>query len=161
MSDQPRLLETVEEALELAGPIEFPCAEQPEGVDRLVCARRGSDAGWGLVPRECLPESEMGTVIAAVDSAWEDDWLPISDQLAGVLVEKHLEAWLLQRGWQLQVSLRKTGEQAWRLADCLAFADGGGDRLDADYPTGTNRLAALAASVLAVSRFTFARPGAI
>lgn len=161
MAEKHALLETAKDALELIGVIEIPSPEEPDGVDRLVFISSGGDAGWGLVPTESVPAENTDTVLAGVDSAWEDDWLPISEHLAGLLVEKHLEAWLLERGWQVQVSLRKTGDQQWRLADCLSFADGGGDRLETDYPIGSDKLAVLVDAVLAVSRFTFARRGAI
>ena len=53
------------------------------------------------------------------------------------------------RGWQVQVTLRKQA-QRWRLVDCLSIADGGGDRLDQDYPSGGDELAVLSESVVIV-----------
>lgn len=159
MTGERTLFETARDALELVDPIEFACAEEPGGVDRLVYVCGGSEPGWGLVPVECLPGGDAEVALEAVDPAWADDWLPVSEQLASVLVERRMEAWLLERGWQVQVSVRKTGARQWRLADCLAFADGGGDRLEADYPLGSDRLDVLVASVLAVARFTFTRSG--
>ena len=66
--------------------------------------------------------------------------------MARELIEYHLRAWLLHRGWQVPVTLRKQA-QRWRLVDCLSIADGGGDRLDDDYPHGGDELSVLCESV--------------
>ena len=60
-----------------------------------------------------------------------------------------MRSWLVGRGWQVQVTLRKQAER-WRLVDCLSIADGGGDRLDHDYPAGVDELAVLSESVVVV-----------
>ena len=69
--------------------------------------------------------------------------------MAQELIESHLRAWLLSRGWQVQVTIHKQA-QRWRLVDGLSFADGGGDRLDDDYPFGDNELTVVCESVVVV-----------
>ena len=69
--------------------------------------------------------------------------------MAQELIESHLREWLLRGGWQVQVTIRKQG-QRWRLVDCLSIADGGGDRLDDDYPCGDDELSVLCESVIVV-----------
>ena len=55
-------------------------------------------------------------------------------------------SWLLGCGWQVQPTIHKQA-QRWRLVDCLSIADGGGDRLDDDYPYGDDELSVLCESV--------------
>ena len=69
--------------------------------------------------------------------------------MARELIESHFRAWLLSRGWQVQVTIRKQA-QRWRLVDCLSIADGGGDRLDDDYLFGDDELSVLCESVIVV-----------
>lgn len=66
------------------------------------------------------------------------------------LTKAHLRTWLLDRSWQTQVIVQKNA-QRWRLADCLSIADGGGDRLDQDYPCGHDELEVLSESVTVVA----------
>ena len=75
--------------------------------------------------------------------------VPIDCAMAAVLIKAHLSEWLLERAWQVQVTVRK-GRREWRLVDCLSFADGGGDRLDDDYPRGDDEADVLCESVLVV-----------
>lgn len=76
----------------------------------------------------------------------DEDYLPIDTAMARELIKSHLQSWLLERGWQVQVSV-KNNTARWRLVDCLSIADGGGDRLDHDYPYGHDELAVLCESV--------------
>ena len=100
----------------------------------------------GLEERSAGSEDEDG------DGA-DECTMPIDSTLAAELIKSHLRNWLAERGWQVQFELLK-GERRWRLADCLSFADGGGDRLDADYPMGEDELSVLCAAVVAVSSAT-------
>ncbi len=77
------------------------------------------------------------------------DYLPMDTAMAQELIASHLRAWLLSRGWQVQVTIRKQA-QRWRLVDCLSIADGGGDRLDDDYPFGDDELSVLCECVVVV-----------
>ena len=70
--------------------------------------------------------------------------------MACELIEAHLRNWLLDRSWQVQVIVQKNA-QRWRLVDCLSIADGGGDRLDQDYPYGDDELQVLSDSVIVVA----------
>ena len=75
-----------------------------------------------------------GPVWALVPSDGEsDDYVPVDPTLARDLIVRHLSQWLLERGWQVQVTLVRN-QRRWRLVDCLSIGDGGGDRLDEDYP---------------------------
>ena len=89
---------------------------------------------WALVP---------------VDSG-VSDCVPIDAAMAEELIKAHLRSWLIDRGWQVQVAVRGQ-KRVWRLADCLSVADGGGDRLDEDYPAGDDELAVLCHSVIVVA----------
>lgn len=95
--------------------------------------------------------AEDGPVWALVPTAAHGaDYDPLDTALAEELIKSRLRAWLLEGGWQVQVAVSK-GKQAWRLADCLSVADGGGDRLDDAYPQGEQELAVLCDSVQAVA----------
>ena len=76
--------------------------------------------------------------------------MPIDTAMAYDLTKAHLRTWLLDRSWQTQVIVQKNA-QRWRLADCLSIADGGGDRLDQDYPCGHDELEVLSESVTVVA----------
>ena len=77
------------------------------------------------------------------------DYLPMDTAMAQELIQAYLRTWLLCRGWQVQVTIRKEA-QRWRLVDCLSIGDGGGDRLDDDYPLGDDELSGLCESVVVV-----------
>lgn len=138
----------VSRSLELTGQPEWPSPDDPDELDRLVFLDAGDDEPspiWAIEP--------FGS--GADDF---DEYLPISVPLAIDLIRSCLDAWLLERGWQVQASLRR-GAVEWRLADCLWFGDGGGDRLDTDYPRGDDALEVLCQSVVAVVEHS-ARPKA-
>lgn len=80
-----------------------------------------------------------------------DDYVPVDPALACDLIVRHLSQWLLERGWQVQVTLVRD-KRRWRLVDCLSIVDGGGDRLDEDYPNGEDELTVLCESVVVVAR---------
>jgi len=130
----------VSRSLELTGQPEWPSPDVPQEHDHLIfldAVDDGQSPIWAIAP---FGPSEDGF----------DEYLPVSVPLAIELIRARLDSWLLERGWQVQPSLRR-GKVEWRLADCLWFGDGGGDRLDADHPHGGDPLDVLCQSVIAVA----------
>ena len=123
-------------ALAITGPGEWDSPDAPGQRDALVYV---DDEAAEDGPLWCL----------APTGSDDDDYLPMDTVMAQELIESHLRAWLLRRGWQVQVTIRKQA-QRWRLIDCLSIADGGGDRLDDDYPYGDDELSVLCESVAAL-----------
>ncbi len=80
----------------------------------------------------------------------DEEYLPIDTAMTHELIKSHFRNWLLERSWQIQVSV-KNNTPRWRLVDCLSMADGGGDRIDQDYPYGQDELAVLCDSVVVLS----------
>ncbi len=123
-----------------------------DGVETMAFLAAGAaeDAPtWVLVP---VHEDQTGNSFAPITEPFPDDtdYVPLDATLALELVKARLRDWLLERGWQVQVSVRK-GTRTWRLVDCLSFSDGGGDRLDRDYPFGVDQLTVLVESVFVLS----------
>ena len=128
------LFKSSSDALAITGPAEWDSPDAADQRDVLVYVDdEAAEDGplWCLAP----PGSE------------DADYLPMDTAMARELIESHLRAWLLSRAWQVQVTIRKQA-QRWRLVDCLSIADGGGDRLDDDYPYGDNELSVLCESVV-------------
>ena len=124
-------------ALAITGPPEWSSPDAPDVRDALVYV--DDDAAedcplWALIP-------------TGADNA---DYVPIDAAMAQELITAHLHNWLLDRAWQVQVTVRKNA-QRWRLVDCLSIADGGGDRLEEEYPCGDDQLAVLSDSVTVVA----------
>lgn len=95
--------------------------------------------------------SEEGPLWALAPTGVQDeDYLPIDTAMAHELIKSHFRNWLFERSWQIQVSV-KNNSPRWRLVDCLSPADGGGDRIDADYPYGHDELAVLCESVVVLA----------
>ncbi|MCH8150064.1 MAG: hypothetical protein IH987_19135 [Planctomycetes bacterium] len=95
--------------------------------------------------------SEDGPLWALAPTGVQDeDYLPIDTAMAHELIKCHLRNCLLERSWQIQVSVKNSAPR-WRLVDCLSIADGGGDRTDQDYPYGHDELAVLCESVVVLS----------
>ncbi len=124
------------DALAITGPAEWDSPDAPDQRDALVYDDDESAEGG---PVWCLAQTGS-------DDA---DYLPMDTAMAHRLIQAHLGTWLLRRGWQVQVTIRKEA-QRWRLVDCLSIADGGGDRLDDDYPFGDDELSVLCESVIVV-----------
>ena len=101
------------DALESTGPAEWDSPEAPDQRDALVYY---DDKTYEDGPLWCLAQTGS-------DDA---DYLLIETAMAQELIVSHLRAWLLCRGWQVQVTIRKEA-QRWRLVDCLSIADGGGE----------------------------------
>jgi hypothetical protein len=100
-----------------------------------------------------LPDDPEGPTWAAVPakSGWDDeDCDPVAMHVAEALIIEHLRTWLIRRQWQIQVHVRQDRQQ-WRLVDCLVVSEGGGDRLDVDYPNGRDELTVMCESVEAVA----------
>ena len=123
-------------ALAITGPAEWNSPDGPGPCDTL-----------GYVDDEAAEDGPLWCL--APTGSDNDDYLPMDTVMAQELIESHLRAWLLRRGWQVQVTIRKEA-QRWRLVDCLSIADGGGDRLDDDYPYGDDELSVLCESVVVV-----------
>ncbi len=126
------------EALAIAGPAEWDSPDECDSKDVLFF---DPDETSEDVPLWC---------VAPIDSD-DAEYVPVDTGMARDLISCHLRTWLLSRGWQVQVAIRKE-MQRWRLVDCIWFADGGGDRLDCDYPFGDDEFCVLCESVVAVGR---------
>ena len=125
------------DALAITGPPEWDSPDAPAERDALVYIDDDADEDgplWALLP-------------TSSDNA---DYMPIDTAMACTLIKAHLRTWLLDRSWQTQVIVQKNARR-WRLADCLSVTDGGGDRLDQDYPCGDNELGVLSESVTVVA----------
>ncbi len=112
-----------------------------------VPARIGGDIGTRVLIDRDRIEVDGGSVPYTIDA---EECVFVDVGLAEALIADHLASWLLERGWQVQVSVRR-GAPHWRLADCLSYTEGGGDRLDDDYPHGDDRLPVLGESVTVVA----------
>ncbi len=136
MMTATELFKSSSDALAITGPAEWDSPDAPGHRDALVYVddEAGEDG-----PLWCLAQTGS-------DDA---DYVAMDTAMAQELIESHLRAWLLGRGWQVQVTIRKQG-QRWRLVDCLSIADGGGDRLDDDYPFGDDELSVLCECVVVV-----------
>jgi len=159
------LLETVAGAAVITG---VPSWTRPDGqgeVDALVFAddlAEPASTSWALVTVPARLRSDIGARVLLDGDRIEvdggaipytvdaDDSVFVDVALAKVLLADHFASWLLARGWQVQVSVHR-GRQHWRLADCLSFVEGGGDRLDDDYPHGDDAFAVLCESVVVVA----------
>jgi hypothetical protein len=130
------LFETTEMALAIAGLPRFSSADSDGEEDLKFVPATGpeEDDCWALVP----VESEA------------DEFVAVDTEMARYVLSTHFREWLLARGYQVQVHCYNQ-LQRWTLLDCLSPADGGGDRLDVDYPYGDDQLAVLVQSVVAVN----------
>ena len=101
-------------------------------------------------PEEDEP-AQWAIALGLDDDLSDTDALPIDVGIAAALLKDHMQCWLLARGWQVQVSVRKN-HRHWRLVDCLSIADGGGDRLadSVEYPCGDDEMIVSCESVRAV-----------
>ncbi len=131
------LVKITSDALAITGPPEWDSPDAPGVRDALVYLDDDADENgpvWALSPTESDTSG----------------YVPIDTAMACELITAYLRTWLLNRSWQVQVIAQKNA-QRWRLADCLSIADGGGDRLDQDYPHGHDELAVLCESVAVVA----------
>ncbi len=128
------LLRITEDAVSITGPPEWDSPDASESRDVLspIDDEVGEDGPlWCLVP----------------NGSPDADYVPVDTVMAQELLRSHFRTWLLERGWQVQATVRKE-VQRWRLVDVLSIADGGGDRLDDDYPYGLDELTVLCECVL-------------
>ena len=126
------------DALAITGSPEWDAPDDPGHRDVLIYIDDESAGDDG--PLWCLAPS----------GSLEADYVAVDAVMADELIRGRLRGWLLERGWQVQAALRKEA-QRWRLVDVLSIADGGGDRLDDDYPYGTDELAVLCASIVVIT----------
>lgn len=131
------LLSITGDALSITGPPEWDSPDASESRDALCHI---DDAAGEGGPLWCLICSD----------AQDTDYVPVDTAMAKDLLRVHFHRWLLERGWQVQATVRKD-VQRWRLVDVLSLADGGGDRLDDDYPYGPDELTVLCESVVVTS----------
>jgi hypothetical protein len=127
-----------ERACSIAGSPSWPAPDGGVRESLTFIADLDGSPAWALTPAE---------------STNEDDCVPLAVELAAELLKQHFREWLLARAWQVQAGVRG-GKITWRLADCLSPLDGGGDRLDTDYPCGVDELEVLCAAVRAVAAHT-------
>jgi len=135
--DATSLFELAETALAIAGLPQFPSVDEPDQIEVLAFVPASDDsdeASWALAPAD----------------GPRDEFVAVDTQMAVHVLRAHLREWLLHRGWQVQVHCY-SNLRRWTLVDCLSAADGGGDRLDVDYPYGEEELPALVDSVIAVN----------
>jgi hypothetical protein len=158
--DPEGLWQCVQAAVQVAGLPQWSSPE-PDGEAETLVFLSGDEAAWVLAPLSAMTDDEDGACAfhPEHDEDGDDhnghcgcdgpDLVAVGADLAADLIKSHLRGWLAARGWQVQMTLLK-GSRTWRLADCLSFAEGGGDRLDQDYPHGDDELAVLCASVLSL-----------
>ena len=135
--DDTTLFEACETALAITGLPKFDSADEPnltETLSFLPASDDNEEVCWALVP--------------SVGSS--DEYVAVDTQMAHQLLRGHFRDWLLERGWQVHVHCY-ADRRRWTLVDCLSVSDGGGDRLDVDYPYGEDELAILTDSVMAVN----------
>ena len=126
-----------DEALAITGHPEWCSMDDTDERDTLIFLNdEASEEGplWALAPT----------------GVHDEDYLPIDTAMAHELIKSHCRNWLLERSWQIQVSV-KNSRSRWRLVDCLSIADGGGDRIDQEYPYGHDELAVLCKSVVVLA----------
>ncbi len=131
------------DALAITGPAEWDSPDAPGQRDALV-----------YVDDEAAEDGPLWCLAPA--GSHDADFMPLDTALAQELIVSHLRAWLLRLGWQVQVTIRKEVPR-WRLVDCLSIADGGGDRLDDDYPYGDVELSVLCDCVIVLVASTRSR----
>lgn len=178
------LYHQVTDALSIVGNPEWPSAEAPDRLERLVFLSEAeeSEPCWAIISEGASGEfennhegpsgvhDELGEASTMGDAGHERgcvdgccghdhshgaeeeaDWVAwqVEVEVAMRIVADHLRRCLAATGWQVQLSIIG-GTRRWRLADCLSFSDGGGDRLEGEYPFGADELTILCASILAV-----------
>lgn len=130
------LFEVTEMALAITGLPRFSSADS-EGEEDLK-----------FIPSASPEEDDCWALVALDGEA--DEFVAVDTEMARYVLSTHFREWLLERGYQVQVHCYNR-LQRWTLVDCLSPADGGGDRLDVDYPYGDDQLAVLVQSVVAVN----------
>lgn len=154
------LYELTNRAIAVTGSPRWPAPDitgQFEGL-RFVPAERGEPASWVMMPVGA-EASQSGSdnetnVVSVVETAPTIDWneaVQVDAALAAQIIREHLRSHLAAMGWQVQMKMSR-GKATWRLADCLAITEGGGDRLDDHYASGDDELAVLCESVTVLAR---------
>ena len=135
--DSTSLFEFTETALAITDLPQFRSVDEPDQNEVLTFLPASDDieeACWAMVP----------------SGGSGDEYVAVDTDIAYQLMRAHFRDWLLQRGWQVQVHCY-ANRRRWTLVDCLSVADGGGDRLDVDYPYGEHELNVLTDSVIAAN----------
>ncbi|GJQ26475.1 MAG: hypothetical protein HBSAPP02_15070 [Phycisphaerae bacterium] len=135
-----KLHEITRAALQIVGSPVFTSPGDPDANEELIFlpAAHGHEPGrWVLASAE--------------DEGAKDDAVDVDVEMAADLIRSHLRDYLATGGWQVHLAIRR-GRATWRLADCVSPAEGGGDRLDDDYPGGEDELLVLCRSVEVISR---------
>ena len=157
--DAAALYELTSRAIGVTGTPQWPALESPgqfEGL-RFVPAERDEPASWVMLPlgaESPADSNSAGDESIVVLEPSKIDWdeaVQIDAALAAQIIRDHLRSHLVAMGWQVQMKMSR-GKATWRLADCLAITEGGGDRLDDHYPSGDDELAVLCESVTVLAR---------
>jgi hypothetical protein len=133
-----RLYEIAAAALKICG---MPVFTSPD--DAEVSEELGFEPGGHV--------TELGRWVLSPSADAGEDTVDVDVEMAADLIRSHVRDYLATGGWQVQLFVRQ-GRAAWRLADCVSPTEGGGDRLDDDYPSGDDELTVLCRSVELVSR---------
>lgn len=146
------LFEACGPALAIVGVPTFAATEEADGVEalRYLPPTEGEPGCWALVPMQGEPAELIEVVLPAGEVDF-DEILPLDVLLAAELIKGQLRGCLAARGWQVQMKMARE-RMTWRLVDCLAITEGGGDRLDDHYPAGDDELGVLCESVVMLSR---------
>lgn len=171
--DATALWRTVEQAVSIAGLPQW-FSPDPDGCEETLVFVPDDDGTWVLAPTDLLEEplinDRFGPAALAglggeepqeqeggcghdneqCDCDDDQELVAVGPDMAAELLRGFFRDWLAERGWQVQLSVHK-GASTWKLVDCLSFAEGGGDRLDEDYPQGDNELDVLCESVVAIT----------
>ncbi len=173
--DAAKLFQRVSATLELVGWPAFSYYDGETVIERLVYLEDGLDDGIDEGPANDINDprvyeptfamEEQDALNAPGQSSAPDPsgtpeslgtpdsldaCFPLGVDHATYLIKEHLRECLAEAAWQVQLTVQNN-RNVWRLVDCRAFSDGGGDRLDADYPYGPDELDVIceAISVLA------------
>ncbi|QDV92126.1 hypothetical protein RAS2_32400 [Phycisphaerae bacterium RAS2] len=134
-----KLHEIARAALQIVGSPVFTSPDDADANEELI-----------FLPGAQGHESGRWALVSAEDDAAKDDAVGVDVEMAADLIRSHLRDYLATGGWQVQLAIRQ-GRAMWRLADCVSPTEGGGDRLDDDYPGGEDELLVLCRSVEVIS----------
>lgn len=171
--DATALWRTVEQAVTIAGLPQW-LSPEPDSCEEALVFVPDEDGTWVLAPTDLLEEpllhdrfgpgaladfssgephgrpAECAHEDGDCDCDGDQELVAVGPDMAAELLRGFFRAWLAERGWQVQLGMHK-GVSTWKLTDCLSFADGGGDRLDEDYPQGDDELDVLCRSIVAIT----------
>lgn len=158
--DAAELYEITNQAIAVSGSPRWPALETPGQFEelRFVPSERDEPASWVMMPLGAEESPAIGDSAGdesiVVQEPSKIDWdeaVQVDAAIAAQIIREHLRSHLAAMGWQVQMKMSR-GKSTWRLADCLAITEGGGDRLDDHYPAGDDELAVLCESVTVLAR---------